>query len=52
VSNVDSKVDVSGEGMFYLPEYGLKFKTLNGTSLRCASKIILNKLLFWIVDEA
>ncbi len=29
--DVNSKVDASGEGMFCFPEYGLKFKTLNGT---------------------
>ncbi len=29
--NVDSKVDANGNGMFCLPEYGLKFKTMNNT---------------------
>jgi hypothetical protein len=28
---VNLKVDVNGEGMFYFLEYGLKFKTPNGT---------------------
>jgi hypothetical protein len=31
VFDVNLKVDVSGEGIFYFLEYGLKFKTPNGT---------------------
>jgi len=31
VFDINLKVDVSGEGIFYFLEYGLKFKTPNST---------------------
>ncbi len=41
MSNIDSKVDAGGEGMFCFLEYGLKFKTLNGIIFL----FIVNKIL-------